>query len=111
MTKPEHCTELKFTVPARYSICVKGFLDESWSQRLSGMQINNQVPNTQTPAAEIVGEVQDQTELIGVLNSLYEMHLPIISVSFMNLVTKNSSQLNPNPDYLNPDHLKKGEEK
>ena len=105
MTKPEHVNELRFTVPARYCICVKGFLDESWSQRLSGMQIKNQVPDLQTPAAEIIGEVQDQTELIGVLNSLYEMHLPIISVNFLNLVTNNRSQLEPNPD-----DIQKGEE-
>lgn len=28
--------------------------------------------------------VRDQAELIGVLNSLYEMHLPLISVGFIN---------------------------
>ncbi|MDB4304066.1 hypothetical protein N9934_04685 [Desulfosarcina sp.] len=46
---------LTFTMPARYCICVKGFLDKSWSNRLSGMQISNHVSSKITPAAEITG--------------------------------------------------------
>ena len=88
MTKTDHGKDLTFTVPARYCICVKGFLDESWSNRLSGMKIDNQVPDKQNPSAEITGEVRDQTELLGVLNSLYEMHLPLISVNFLNTAEK-----------------------
>ena len=105
MTKPDQGNELKFTVPARYCICVKGFLDESWSHRLSGMQISNQVPDKQSPTAEITGEVRDQTELIGVINSLYEMHMPLISVTFLNKATNEKlSQMKPKPD-----DMKKGD--
>lgn len=85
MTIPEYSSDLMFTKPARYCICVKGFLDESWSSRLSGMQIRNHVPSKIVPATEITGEVRDQTELLGVLNNLYEMHLPLISVEYLSV--------------------------
>ncbi len=41
MTGTKEGAELKFTSPASYRICVKGFLDESWSERLNGMRITN----------------------------------------------------------------------
>jgi hypothetical protein len=33
--------------------------------------------------AVLEGAVMDQTELSGVLNSLYEMHLPLVSVTLL----------------------------
>ena len=73
--------EMKFTSPAHYRIHVKGFLDESWSDRLNGLSINNQTSPAGTPIAELNGKVRDQAELLGVLGSIYEMHLPILSVA------------------------------
>ena len=72
--------DMKFTSPAHYRIHVKGFLDESWSDRLNGMSINNQTSPTGTPIAELTGKVRDQAALIGVLGSIYEMHLPLVSL-------------------------------
>ena len=72
--------DMKFTSPAHYRIHVKGFLDESWSDRLNGLSINNQTSPTGTPIAELTGKVRDQAELIGVLGSIYEMHLPLVSL-------------------------------
>ena len=83
MTSSEPGTDLKFSLPARYRICVKGFLDESWSRRFSGMRINNQVPGRISPVTALVGTVRDQTELFGVLNSLYEMHMPLVSIELL----------------------------
>ena len=72
--------KMKFTSPAHYQIHVKGFLDESWSDRLNGLSIKNQTSPTGTPVAELCGKVRDQAELLGVLGSIYEMHLPLLSV-------------------------------
>ena len=72
--------DMKFTSPARYRIHVKGFLDESWSDRLNGLSINNLTSPTGSPIAELCGKVRDQAELLGVLGSIYEMHLPLLSV-------------------------------
>lgn len=83
MTSSEPGIDFKFSSPARYRICVKGFLDESWSERFSGMCISNENPGRITPMTTLVGSVIDQTELLGVLNSLYEMHLPLVSVELL----------------------------
>jgi hypothetical protein len=50
------------------------------------MRISNQVSGTVSPMAILVGPVVDQTELVGVLNSLYEMHLPLVSVEIIGKV-------------------------
>jgi hypothetical protein len=47
------------------------------------MRISNQVAGRISPMAELVGPVLDQTELVGVLNNLYEMHLPLVSVELL----------------------------
>ena len=75
---------LKFNFPANYCLCVKGFLDDSWSDRLSGFRISNQVSDEMSPVAVLTGRIKDQTELIGLLKGLYEMHLPLISVELLN---------------------------
>ena len=73
---------LKFTSPATYQILVKGFLDESWSERLNGMAIVNMNSVSGMPVTKLYGQVRDQAELLGVLNSIYEMHFSLISVDF-----------------------------
>jgi len=82
--KSAHHDYLKFNFPANYCLCVKGFLDDSWSDRLSGFRISNQVSDGMSPVAELTGRIRDQSELIGLLNGLYEMHMPIISVELLN---------------------------
>lgn len=74
---------LRFNSPASYCLRVKGFLDDSWSDRLSGFRISNQVSDGVSPVAVLTGRIRDQTELIGVLNGLYEMHLPLLSVELL----------------------------
>jgi hypothetical protein len=35
------------------------------------------------PVTELVGKVRDQAELAGLLNSLYELHLTLLSVEML----------------------------
>ena len=68
--------------PACYRIAVQGFLDQKkWSGRLGGMQIACQQQDDQQAVTVLNGEVQDQAELIGVLNTLYQMRMNILSVN------------------------------
>ncbi len=83
MTSAEPGKNMKFSSPGCYRICVKGFVDESWSERLGGLHIDNQFYDKNLPVAVIEGMIKDQTEMIGILNSLYEMHLSLISVNFI----------------------------
>ena len=71
---------LKLWTQATYRIEVEGHLDESWSDRLAGLRITTRRREDQSTVTTLIGWVRDQAELTGVLNSLYELHLPILSV-------------------------------
>ena len=79
----KHSADLKFTSPAAYRIYVKGFLDESWSDRFSGLQIENQTSASEPPTTILQGKLLDQAQLLGVLSNLYEMHMSLISVELL----------------------------
>ena len=73
-----------FDRPGNYRIRVLGFLDVSWSGRLAGMRIRAISPKDQEgPIVELFGKVRDQTELSGLLNGLYDLHLTLLSVEYL----------------------------
>ncbi len=61
---------------AIYQIQIQGQLDESWSDWLGGLTITPQ-PNGETL---LVGSIVDQAALHGILDKLYAMNLPILSL-------------------------------
>jgi hypothetical protein len=73
--------QLRSGEPASYRITVEGSLDEKWSGRLGGMQIATEKRGGQKPVTILSGQVRDQAALMGVLNSLYDLHLKILSVN------------------------------
>ena len=73
----------KIWTPAVYRIAVEGALDESWSDRLAGLRIKTRQRADQSTVTTLTGRVRDQAELTGVLNSLYELHLPILKVEVL----------------------------
>ena len=73
-----------FDQPATYQIRVWGWLDESWSERLAGMHITVSHLGTEPPITKLTGNLPDQAALSGVLNRLYDLGLPVISVRRLN---------------------------
>ena len=71
---------IPFDRPATYLISVQGMIDLDWSDRLSGMTIGLVREEVCPPVTTLKGELSDQAALAGVLNTLYELHLPILSV-------------------------------
>ena len=69
---------------AIYKIRVRGRLDDSWSDSLGGMQITQASGTDGQPETILVGRVVDQAMLAGILNSLYEKHLPVLSAKCVN---------------------------
>jgi hypothetical protein len=60
-------------------------LDESWSERLGSLRISScSLKDQKGPVTELVGKVHDQAKLAGVLNTLYELHLTLLSVEYLN---------------------------
>ncbi|MEN8691602.1 MAG: hypothetical protein ABF303_14040 [Desulfobacterales bacterium] len=57
-------------------------MDQRWSERLAGMRITTSESKGGTPLTRLAGHLRDQAQLSGVLNSLYELHLPILLVEY-----------------------------
>ena len=84
MPKSKNRKGSAFARPGNYRIRVQGYLDESWSERLAGLAITSGKRGDQKPVTALSGQVRDQAELSGVLNTLYEMHLTLLSVEYLN---------------------------
>ena len=69
---------LPFDRPATYQISVQGRIDPNWSDHLEGMKICPSLVEAGPPVTTLEGELNDQAALAGVLNSLYELHLPAL---------------------------------
>ena len=71
---------LRFEKPAIYRIRVAGHIDDSLSDQLGGMVITRAFTADSRPITILVGHMNDQAALSGVLNELYELHLPLLTV-------------------------------
>ena len=71
---------LKFEKPATYRIRVTGHIDDSLVGQLGGMVISRAFTADSRPMTILVGYLSDQAALAGVLNELYELHLPLLTV-------------------------------
>lgn len=73
---------LSLMAPGTYTIRVQGPLDATWSEQLGGMRIT--INGTGRRAVTVlVGRLTDQAALLGVLNTLYELGLPLLSVDYV----------------------------
>jgi hypothetical protein len=62
--------------PAVYRIKVQGVVPESWTDRLGAMGI----VSVTSAATTLEGRLPDQAALNGVLDTLYQLHLPLLEV-------------------------------
>ena len=74
-----------FSTPATYSIHVEGLLDVSWSERLAGMNIKTIKRKNRPLMTTLSGRLKDQAELLGVLNSLYNLGITLTNVKRINI--------------------------
>ena len=75
--------DFTFQKSAMYKIKVQGELNENWSERLLGMQISIERSQDKKPVSVLIGQINDQSALSGVLNALYEYNMTIISVRML----------------------------
>ena len=80
MVNPPPKEPILFDHPANYKIAVQGQIDPTWSERLEGMTICPATRDASPPVTTLEGELSDQAALAGVLNTLYELHLPVLLV-------------------------------
>ena len=83
MPNSPYVRNLKLGEAASYRIEGQGCLNVNWSGRLGGMRITTGRRGDTSYVTTLSGRVRDQAELIGVLNSCYELHLPLLSVEIV----------------------------
>jgi hypothetical protein len=62
-----------------YEIKVEGRLDESWPDWFGRLAITSEGSNDGEPTTTLRGSVVDQTELRGILDSLWNLNLVLVS--------------------------------
>lgn len=62
--------------PGRYEIRLKGHLDERWAERFAGLTFSHDRDGTTV----LAGPVVDQAALYGLLRTVRDLALPLVSV-------------------------------
>jgi len=83
MSQDHYREELKLETPATYRIRVQGHLDEGWTDRVGGMVITRAYTDKKHPLTILVGRLADQAALSGVLNTLYDLRMPLLSTEII----------------------------
>ena len=95
---------MEFEKPATYRIRVTGHIDESLSGLLGGMIITRAFTADSRPITILVGHLSDQAALSGVLNELYELHLPLLTVESMSQMGRSGNRLGADLRLPDDDH-------
>ena len=80
MTNSDYPQHLGMDQSAIYRIRISGFLDNHWADRFGGLNISEKKDLEGNLETVLVGRLADQSELSGILNTLYDSHLPVLSV-------------------------------
>jgi hypothetical protein len=81
----EASNPLDMSSPAIYRIKVRGKLDARLAKRLDGLNLSDDSTSGEVPASLLVGRLRDQAALVGLINSLYELHLPLVSIDCLDV--------------------------
>ena len=69
--------------PGTYRICVAGSLPATAADYVQGMIIRVETNERGVPISVLTGVLVDQAALLGVLNVLYGLHRPVLSVELV----------------------------
>ena len=72
-----------FSAPGYYRIEVQGHLSQDWFDRFGAMQVDEYSQEADDDVTVLQGRVSDQAQLSGILNTLYELHLPLLAVEYL----------------------------
>ena len=79
MSKPSG-NPIPFDRPVSYWISVQGIVDLHWSDLLQDMTMSVTKKEGKLSVTNLEGVLPDKSALFGVLNTLYELHLPVLAV-------------------------------
>jgi hypothetical protein len=81
--RDQQINKFSFKSPSIYKIKVFGDLNERFTERMGGMQLNVERFHKEGPVSVLIGQINDQSALSGILNTLYNSQLTIISVAML----------------------------
>lgn len=71
---------LELATPATYRIRVQGHIASDWVDRFGGMTLTCKTTAEKLKVTVLEGHLTDQAALSGVLNTLFDLHLPLLNV-------------------------------
>jgi len=74
---------IQIDTPSTYRIRIQGAIDAEWSDLLSDMRISTS--EDESDVTVLTGTLPDQAALFGVLNTLYDMHIPLLSIENLSM--------------------------
>ncbi len=78
-------TQYSLAAPATFELQLLGYLDASWSEELEGAQIDHASLSDESPVTIVTARVIDQAALTGIVNRLYGLGFPLISIEFLHV--------------------------
>ncbi len=73
-------SQVGISEPATYEIRVSGWISERWTDWFAGLAIAHEGEAQTGSTTRLVGEVTDQAALLGLLQALYTLGLPLLEV-------------------------------
>ena len=96
--------KLNMYEPLVYNIRIQGELDEDWSEYFGAQSLSVEADEAGLSVTTIISEPVDQSALIGIINRLNNIALPLISVEYMQTPVENNREEKDNinqPTYKN----------
>jgi hypothetical protein len=81
--KTFHTDGLSFQGPGTYRIRIIGTLDHHWFDCFGDMRCTTSQTTEGKLVTTLVGHFRDQAALLGLLNTLYDLHLPLLQVEYV----------------------------
>jgi hypothetical protein len=75
--------KFNFSAPGNYRIEIQGQLLPDWCDRLGAMQVISSPPEVAGGITILQGRVADQAELSGILNTLCDLQLSLLSLHYL----------------------------
>ena len=75
--------DFSFIKAAIYKIVVQGEIDQKMSDRMMGLQASVHNRKDKGSITTLIGQINDQSALSGILTMINDMHMTVISVNML----------------------------
>jgi hypothetical protein len=74
---------ISFGSPIQVRIRILGGIPGTWHDRMADLSISTTWESGREPTSLLSGHLEDQAALMGVLNTLHGLHLPLLSIDVL----------------------------